>query len=272
MPNRIIKESICTSEKINGLSDFHFRMYVSLITYVDDFGRGDARPAIIKGRCFPLREKITTKDIQIGLQVLAETGCITLYTVSGEPYFCFPKWTDHQRVRNMQSKYPGPDEADADCGQLTAIDSNCQQLNSIDGNCEQLTTNVAVIQSNPIQSESNPNPNPKRNPRGACADSSEDFEKFWTAYPRKEAKQAAKKAFEKLKPDEGLLDTMLKAIERFKGTQQWQEDGGRYIPHPATWINQRRWEDEMNGESARSSGSSESPKSKWSEIGEQLVL
>ena len=70
------------------------------------------------------------------------------------------------------------------------------------------------------------------------------FDRFWEAYPRKEAKQTAKKAFEKLNPDDGLLQKMLEAVERFKGSAQWKEDGGRFIPHPATWINQRRWEDE----------------------------
>ena len=70
------------------------------------------------------------------------------------------------------------------------------------------------------------------------------FDRFWTAYPRKEGKPKAKAAFDKLKPDEGLLQRMLDSIERWKRTDQWQEDGGRYIPHPSTWLNQRRWEDE----------------------------
>ena len=73
------------------------------------------------------------------------------------------------------------------------------------------------------------------------------FDRFWESYPRKEAKQTAKKAFEKLNPDEALLQTMLEAIERFKGSAQWREENGRFIPHPATWINQRRWEDEVKG-------------------------
>ena len=70
------------------------------------------------------------------------------------------------------------------------------------------------------------------------------FARFWAVYPRKEAKQTALKAFQKINPDEALLATILSAVERFKNTAQWQEDGGQYIPHPATWLNQRRWEDE----------------------------
>ena len=108
MPNRILKESICTSEKISELSDFNFRLWASLITYVDDYGRGDARPAIIKGRCFPLRERVTAKQISDGLSELAETGCIQLYQVDGGAYLYFPNWERHQRIRQKVSKYPEP--------------------------------------------------------------------------------------------------------------------------------------------------------------------
>ena len=67
------------------------------------------------------------------------------------------------------------------------------------------------------------------------------FERFWTAYPRKVNKPGAKRAFEKINPDEQLLETMLKAIEQQKRSAQWQEM--QYIPHPATWLNQERWKD-----------------------------
>lgn len=71
------------------------------------------------------------------------------------------------------------------------------------------------------------------------------FDRFWTAYPRKVAKPDARKKFEKLNPDEALLETMLAAIEKQKRSDQWIRDGGQFIPHPSTWLNQRRWEDEV---------------------------
>ena len=71
------------------------------------------------------------------------------------------------------------------------------------------------------------------------------FDRFWAAYPRHENKPAARKAFAKADPDEELLLTMLTAIEKQKASSQWQENGGQYIPHPATWLNGRRWEDEL---------------------------
>lgn len=72
----------------------------------------------------------------------------------------------------------------------------------------------------------------------------ERFVRFWAAYPRKEAKQKAHAIFLQLKPDEQMLQEMLKAIERQKTCDQWQEAGGRFVPHPTTWLSGRRWEDE----------------------------
>ena len=85
---------------------------------------------------------------------------------------------------------------------------------------------------------------PPISPKGKT-DCSDLFNQFWTAYPKRVAKQSAVKAFEKLKPDEKLLEAMLKAIESQKESKQWEKDGGAFIPYPATWLNQRRWEDEL---------------------------
>lgn len=71
------------------------------------------------------------------------------------------------------------------------------------------------------------------------------FSEFWAAYPRKAGKGAAEKAWAKLKADDALTETILAAIEKHKTSDQWKKDGGKYIPHPSTWLNQRRWEDEV---------------------------
>ena len=105
MPNRIIKESIHSSEDVNKMTDFQFRLWISLITYVDDFGRGDARPAIIKGSCFPLRGRITVTDIDAALRALAGIGCVGLYKVDGKPYLYFPTWESHQRIQTKKSRH-----------------------------------------------------------------------------------------------------------------------------------------------------------------------
>lgn len=76
-------------------------------------------------------------------------------------------------------------------------------------------------------------------------EASEAFIRFWEKYPKKKGKQAAKKAFAKLCPDETLLGAMLCALEKQRLCTEWQREGGRFIPLPASWINGRRWEDEQ---------------------------
>lgn len=75
----------------------------------------------------------------------------------------------------------------------------------------------------------------------------EMFDMFWKAYPKKVGKDAAAKAFAKRKPDDKLLKDILQAIELQKVSDQWQKDGGQYIPNPSTWLNQGRWMDEIAG-------------------------
>lgn len=139
MPSRLIKDSIHTSDKVSAMTDFQFRLWVNLITYVDDYGRGDARAAIIKGACFPLRERVTNKDIDAALSGLAGIGCVGLYEVDGKPFLYFPNWEKHQTIRNKRSKFPEPPS----------------HLQANENTCMQMQTNSPVIQSESnIESES----------------------------------------------------------------------------------------------------------------------
>lgn len=108
MGNRMIKESIRTSKSVNSLTDFQFRTWVYLITYVDDYGRGSADPELLKGLVFTRRKGVTEAQIEKALADLANTGMITLYEVDGESFFCFPNWHLHQRIQTKKSKFPPP--------------------------------------------------------------------------------------------------------------------------------------------------------------------
>lgn len=76
-------------------------------------------------------------------------------------------------------------------------------------------------------------------PQGSVSNGSKGFEKFWAEYPRKVGKEAAKRAFAKVKVP---VDTLLAALQQQKASEQWKRG---YIPNPATWLNQGRWEDEV---------------------------
>lgn len=88
--------------------------------------------------------------------------------------------------------------------------------------------------------------------------SADGFEDFWTAYPRKVGKEDALKAFVKLSPDADLLAVMLKAIAAQSKSEQWVKDR-QFIPHPATWINGKRWQDDLDDAGNFHAGSEQMP-------------
>lgn len=74
---------------------------------------------------------------------------------------------------------------------------------------------------------------------------SDDFEKFWKAYPKKVGKGGAYRAYKNIKAVKTLLPDMLDSLEKHKNSEQWKRNNGQFIPNPQTWLNQRRWEDEV---------------------------
>jgi hypothetical protein len=70
------------------------------------------------------------------------------------------------------------------------------------------------------------------------------FERFWAAYPRKDAKFRALAVWRWLAPSEDLLGRMLRTLEWQRRDRQWLEDGGYWVPYARAWLAGRRWEDE----------------------------
>lgn len=200
MPNRIIKESICTSDDINELSCEEETFFYRLIVNCDDFGRFDAREKILRSRLYPLKlDKVSLDDIGAWLKTVVEKGMVNIYEVDGNPYLQIANWSKHQQIRAKKSKFPAPttDSISSDSkmqtsasmsNQLIADESVCKQMQSSDINCNQLiypqdsmrnhlisddikcnqTQSSDGICSRESESESeyeNPNPNPNPNAR-----------------------------------------------------------------------------------------------------------
>jgi hypothetical protein len=92
---------------------------------------------------------------------------------------------------------------------------------------------------------------PHRSRSPSASDSAEEgFATFWEQYPKKVAKPQALKAWKKIKPAGQILADLMAGLERQKVSADWQKDGGQFIPHPATWLNGRRWEDQPTGTAA----------------------
>lgn len=70
------------------------------------------------------------------------------------------------------------------------------------------------------------------------------FLKFWSEYPRKTGKQEALRIWKRLNPNADLEARILQSVREQKTCADWCKDGGQFIPHPKTWLNQGRWDDE----------------------------
>jgi len=192
MPNRILKESICSSENINSISDTAEAFFYRLIVNSDDYGRFDGRPSIIISRCYPLRIKIIDEmEVVDLLGELSNAKLITVYKKDDKYLIQISTWEKHQQIRAKKSKYPPYDNTCTQLlvndfrNQLIADDNICprnpiqsnpirnpiQSLNSDnknngDGDVNNLVntkvlTNVSVISHIKIDDEGNPLPEPK---------------------------------------------------------------------------------------------------------------
>ena len=72
-----------------------------------------------------------------------------------------------------------------------------------------------------------------------------DFDSFWRFYPRKAGKEAARKAWAKLRPDEHIMQLILDNVRERVEKGEWRKDNQSYILHASTYLNQKRWEDEV---------------------------
>lgn len=115
----------------------------------------------------------------------------------------------------------------------------------------------------------------RREPKAAPDWKPERFEGFWRLYPVKKSKQAAIRAWDLLCPDDKLIAVMGWALQRQMAGEDWQRGFG--IPYPATWLNNRRWEDEVRPSrsgSAAPSATHPSPRSCHTEVidGEEVLI
>ena len=204
VPNRILREAILGSEKMAALNWQEEVFYRRLMSIVDDYGRYEANPQLLRARCYPLQtDAVRAADITRWMAACQKSGLILCYEVSGKRYL---ELTNFQQQQRSASKYPP-----------------CNHLLSN----EHLGVSVFGVVSEGVKS--------------APPDL---FDSFWKAYPKKKAKDDAKKAFDERKPDKALLDLMLSAIAVQSKSDDWLKDAGKFIPYPATWLNDGRWQDE----------------------------
>ncbi len=71
------------------------------------------------------------------------------------------------------------------------------------------------------------------------------FSEFWNEYPKRVAKPDAERAYRKAVARGTGHDQIVSGLRRWKMTDQWTRDSGKFIPHPATWLNRQGWADDV---------------------------
>jgi len=190
------------------------------------------------------RRKINT--VRLALHTFEQYGMIEIINST----VTIPNWEKHQRLDALELAREATRKRVAkhrekqrmlSCGN---VDSNSAS-NVTDNVTSNVTDDVTVTDSNADRIDKNridKNNNTTRK-RAECEILS-GFDDFWAVYPKKDAKQAAVKAWLKLKPDDDLKQAIIAGVQRdIDG--RWKGAERRYIPNPTTYLNQRRWEDEI---------------------------
>lgn len=135
MPSRMLKESICTSRNLDRLSDVAEAFFYRLVVQCDDHGRCTADPELLLAKVYPRRLHLGPHPVAERLDELVQEDIVVIYDVEGEPFLEMVTWTEHQRIRNKHSKYPGPEKGivrdkpePGSLRQLAAVRDDPQQL------------------------------------------------------------------------------------------------------------------------------------------------
>lgn len=196
-------------------------LYQGLWCFADKDGRLEDRPKYLKVEIFPYDniniEKYLNMLCSPNIEDRPDKVFIRRYIVDGRKYIYIPEFLKHQSPHHTEKESVLPSFN----GELTVIDT------LIKGNTRDAHVSYPLSES---LSES-------KSLIGS-------FDQFWKVYPKRKSKGQAEKAFLKINPDEQLLTKILESVERAKKSEDWIKEKGKYIPHPATWLNAKGWEDE----------------------------
>lgn len=239
--SRNIKPGFFKNETLAECSPLARLLFAGLWCLADRADRLEDRPKRIRAEVLPYDDG----SVDEMLDELHQAGFILRYQVGEQRFIQVRNFCRHQNPhhREAESTIPEPGNDDAMTVQDQGKPRACLGLSSDKPETSRADSlNLIPDSLNPL---------PEKNPCSPSASVSADdgFAEFWNRYPKKVAKTQAMKAWQRIKSTDRPLADLMSGLERQKVSEQWQKSGGKFIPHPATWLNGRRWEDEPAGSS-----------------------
>lgn len=212
-------DDLLDDPKAQQLSPVLFKHWINLLCLASKSEPRGELPALTD---IAFRLRVTTQKARSILKELASAG---LLDADGET-FHMHNWNDRQpnsdnvaaRVKKHREAVSGNDDVTLQKRESNALD-----------------TDTDTDTEPPIPPEGDGRTKTPLDDR---------FDQFWQAYPRKVAKDDARKRWKALKPSETLLAEMLAALAWQRCQHDWTKDNGQFIPYPAVWLNKGRWKDE----------------------------
>ena len=228
---RTIKPDAFTSDSLSSVPRGTRWTFAGLWTYADDAGRGRDDVRLIKAALYPLDDDVTLEHVAEDLELLRSIGAICRYVVAERGYLHMPNW-GHQKInRPTPAKSPPcPLHEGGESGHVL----DCE---------DSLTTHGILTEPSTWERKGREG---KGYTSSAAADGptdtlDDDFAEWYAEYPRKVGKQAAIKAYRKARKiatAQQILDGLRRQSPKLAAAET------RFRPHPATWLNEGRWEDE----------------------------
>lgn len=244
MRSRNIKPGFFINEQLAEV-DFQTRLlFIGLWCFADREGRFEWIPKRIKAALFPYDDKLNIDKMLCNLMSLH-------FITRNDNIGYIENFAKHQHPHPHEAKSSLPQKHEQNqCHGMSLLVTKCQ---------EDIRIEDIIIPD--IRKEDTTPPL-----HGS-------FDVFYTAYPKHKAKDSAIKAWKKLNPDASLLQTILQALEVAKDTDSWKKDNGTYIPLPATWLNGKRWEDEVQTHTTTVQETQPLPTDvlKWSEYSDTIM-
>lgn len=221
---RNIKPGLWLNEELADISITARYLFPALWCHADKEGRLEYRPKKLKAEIFPY----DNINIQSLIVELHGKKFIEIYEHEGQLFINIPNFKKHQNPhpKEKASELPAPIN-------ICIYDRNLKQFIYMESNLIIPFPSDVLI---PIPSSTDD--------KSSSSSSDDVFSQFWKIYPRKEGKGDAEKAWKKIKKPSETFFAIESALSWQVPSEQWTKDNGKFIPHPASYLNKRRWEDE----------------------------